>query len=296
VLDYHIPPPGVPGGRRWSWIGRITAAVAWAACVVGTALIFHEVESVIGTGPVLAGLGVILLIAGVVARRTLWTLLGTAHVSVCLLFFGLVNLLEWDPSDAEMPFRVMSVLYTMASAVSSFFAVRIAAAGTPPDRMRARWPLILLLAPAWLAGAGCYTQPAADDTDARAGRVRPKPPPQGFVPAYAAGTDPVTGLPTRVVHQASGIMLVLIPAGEFLMGSPDDEPGRSNRERLHRRVIRKPFYLGQTEVTVAQFRRFVRSTGYQTNAERGVPDNDQRRPGGFASTPDGDRAWNDSAS
>src|SRR4051794_31288119 len=78
--------------------------------------------------------------------------------------------------------------------------------------------------------------------------------PPGLVAADGAGTDARTGLPDRVVHRASGIALVLIPAGEFEMGSPDDEPGRSKSERRHRRVIRKPFYLGETEVTAGQFR------------------------------------------
>jgi sulfatase modifying factor 1 len=110
--------------------------------------------------------------------------------------------------------------------------------------------------------------------------------------------DPASGLPTRIVHPDSGIVLVLIPAGEFLMGSPPSEPGRSpQKERQHRRVIKRPFYLGQTEVTVAQFRKFVQATGYKTDAERGTPDGSGNPgPGGFAATPDGDRTWTATAS
>jgi hypothetical protein len=40
-------------------------------------------------------------------------------------------------------------------------------------------------------------------------------------------------------------VLVLIPAGEFRMGSPADEAGRGEDERQHRRVIRQPFYFGR---------------------------------------------------
>ena len=46
---------------------------------------------------------------------------------------------------------------------------------------------------------------------------------------------------------------VLIPAGEFLMGSPPDEPGRDSDEHLHRVRIRRPFYLGKFEVTQSQW-------------------------------------------
>ena len=50
---------------------------------------------------------------------------------------------------------------------------------------------------------------------------------------------------------------VLIPAGEFLMGSPDTEKHRSQDEGPQHRVqITKPFYLARHEVTVGQFKAF----------------------------------------
>ncbi len=56
--------------------------------------------------------------------------------------------------------------------------------------------------------------------------------------------------------------LVVVPAGRFQMGSEDGEKGRSEGP-VHQVRIRTPFALGATEVTVAQFRRFVDATGYQ---------------------------------
>jgi formylglycine-generating enzyme required for sulfatase activity len=59
----------------------------------------------------------------------------------------------------------------------------------------------------------------------------------------------------QVVTNSVGMKLVLIPAGEFLMGSPAGEEGRSNDEGPQHRVrISRPFYLGETEVTQEQFR------------------------------------------
>ncbi len=51
------------------------------------------------------------------------------------------------------------------------------------------------------------------------------------------------------------LTLAPIPAGTFTMGSPKNEPGRSQREGPQTNVtISQPFWLGQTEVTHAQWR------------------------------------------
>lgn len=66
-----------------------------------------------------------------------------------------------------------------------------------------------------------------------------------------------------------GMKLVLIPAGEFLMGSPESDRNADDDEKPQHRVrITRPFYLGAYEVTVGQFRKFVEDTGYKTDAEK----------------------------
>ncbi len=88
--------------------------------------------------------------------------------------------------------------------------------------------------------------------------------------------------------------LVLIPAGEFMMGSrsaPEklstlyDKPKEffSAEYPCHKVRISNPFYCGKYEVTVAQFRRFVEATGYRTYNELhpmgGIwYDRDQKKP------------------
>ncbi|MEN1728838.1 MAG: formylglycine-generating enzyme family protein [Pseudomonadota bacterium] len=63
--------------------------------------------------------------------------------------------------------------------------------------------------------------------------------------------------------------VVVVPAGTFMMGSPDGEEERSNNEGPRHRVnFERGFALGLTEVTVAQFGAFVNATGYRTDAER----------------------------
>jgi formylglycine-generating enzyme required for sulfatase activity len=52
--------------------------------------------------------------------------------------------------------------------------------------------------------------------------------------------------------------LVLIPAGEFLMGSPDSDSEATSAEKPQHRVrISKPFYLGMYEVTQAEYQRVM---------------------------------------
>jgi formylglycine-generating enzyme len=62
---------------------------------------------------------------------------------------------------------------------------------------------------------------------------------------------------------------VFIPPGEFMMGSPEDEPGRSDDEILHNVTLTKGFYMQTTLVTKGQWRVFVEETGFKTDAETG---------------------------
>lgn len=56
-----------------------------------------------------------------------------------------------------------------------------------------------------------------------------------------------------------GMKLKLIPAGEFMMGSPADEEGRDDDETQHRVRITKPYYLGLHEVTQGQWEELIGS-------------------------------------
>ncbi len=69
-------------------------------------------------------------------------------------------------------------------------------------------------------------------------KPQPKPPP----PPPATYTNSI------------GMRFVLIPAGEFLMGSPEGEQGASPDEKPQHKVrITKPFYLGVYEVTQREY-------------------------------------------
>ena len=63
--------------------------------------------------------------------------------------------------------------------------------------------------------------------------------------------------------------VVVIPAGQFVMGSaPSESEHRDEEEPPRQVVIPAGFAMAQAEITVAQFRQFVRAVGYRTDAER----------------------------
>lgn len=85
--------------------------------------------------------------------------------------------------------------------------------------------------------------------------------------------------PGEIIN-AIGMKLVVLPEGEFVMGSPEAERRRVQtvwgitnalidpEGPAHIVKLSKPFAMGKYEVTAGQFKRFVEETGYQTVAER----------------------------
>ena len=66
----------------------------------------------------------------------------------------------------------------------------------------------------------------------------------------------------------TGPAMRVIPPGEGPMGSPAEEIGHREDERLYRAKVAAPFAMSQTEITLGQFGRFVEVAGYRTEADR----------------------------
>ncbi|BCU75778.1 hypothetical protein llg_04930 [Luteolibacter sp. LG18] len=64
--------------------------------------------------------------------------------------------------------------------------------------------------------------------------------------------------------------VVRVEAGTFRQGSPATEEGRGADEAQRQVVLTKPFWIGRTSVTVAQWKRFVAESNYRTEAETGT--------------------------
>lgn len=69
---------------------------------------------------------------------------------------------------------------------------------------------------------------------------------------------PINGVVRSLIINSIGMEFILIPAGEFEMGSPMREKRRKLWESpLHRVTIEKPFYMGRYPVTQAQWKKVM---------------------------------------
>ena len=80
----------------------------------------------------------------------------------------------------------------------------------------------------------------------------------GFLCAAAgcSGSGSESAAPAELTLDLGGgvtMKMVLIRPGKFMMGSPETEKGRFDHEVQHEVTISKPFYMGVTEVTQAQY-------------------------------------------
>lgn len=105
--------------------------------------------------------------------------------------------------------------------------------------------------------------------------TRPPAASSGAVNAGASSSTPAAvssaSLPAAAPQKEPGEApagMVWIPGGEFLMGT--DDPEAHPTERPAHRVRVSGFWIDCTELTNAEFRRFVEATKYVTTAERPV--------------------------
>jgi len=72
--------------------------------------------------------------------------------------------------------------------------------------------------------------------------------------------------PEQMTIAGLGIALIKIPRGTFRMGNPEAR-GENDEGPAHQVTLTNDFWLGATTITVGQWRHFVETTGYVTEAE-----------------------------
>jgi formylglycine-generating enzyme required for sulfatase activity len=177
----------------------------------------------------------------------------------------LLRALEEDPDDRYPTVEALGVaLHGVLSAPG------VENQGLVPTRRSSRMTgmIVAVITLAMLAaGAASWIgshRPGA--TSKRMMAALPPAPLPARVATRAAGAVAPTLAPR--LTNVLGMKLVLVPAGQFDMGSPDtDALAKWIEKPRHQVRISRPFYLGAYEVTVAEFRAFVDFTGYRTEAE-----------------------------
>ncbi len=104
-------------------------------------------------------------------------------------------------------------------------------------------------------------------------------------PKAAKGKDAKAVGGEKQITSSTGMKLVLIPSGEFLMGNGESAEATATFYRnkyatavfaadlkdeypQHRVRITRPYYLGKFQVTRGQFRQFIDATQYRTESEK----------------------------
>jgi hypothetical protein len=127
-LEYAAP----DAARRFAVALPVCEACGIAACAIAFALLFAEVELVLATGPLIFVIGAAMVGMGVHRRDWARVGLGAGHLGVCALLIGLVNLLNWSPGEAEVPFKWMGGCYLIATVGAS--VARVVHAGAKTDK------------------------------------------------------------------------------------------------------------------------------------------------------------------
>ena len=84
--------------------------------------------------------------------------------------------------------------------------------------------------------------------------------PSGEIYASAAEVTAFENFTETVPGTAAAISMIAVPGGEFMMGSPKNEPFREENEGPQRKVRISPFFMGEIEVTWDQFWAFYSET------------------------------------
>jgi formylglycine-generating enzyme required for sulfatase activity len=167
----------------------------------------------------------------------------------------------------------------------------------PPEPRKSRWPLVAAAASVALIGAlgGWYLRQGdapplpgqiAPSTERSAAHLPPEKappdptrerqpdPPAATAPEKAVpGTPPATmprkkegELPPKTTFRDCDVCpeMVVVPAGAFMMGSPENEPGRLEFEGpVHGVSFPTAFAVARAATTRDQFKAFVDATGYR---------------------------------
>jgi formylglycine-generating enzyme required for sulfatase activity len=185
----------------------------------------------------------------------LWVCLGPCFYEATPIHEYQAVLPPGEPLEALSPVRQKAALKTIAGAIrdvlrSEVAAAQVPPAPVPPAHVQTRPVPAPLPAPPASTAAPAVTDSSRLQLFATTTCLLRK----------VGGRWRAVRRPLQVegyqeeMGQGVALTMVKIPAGQFLMGSPDDEPERSAAEDPQHEVTLDAFFLAQTPITQAQWR------------------------------------------
>ena len=90
---------------------RIAAILQCVTIAIGAPLACWDVESIIGSGPILLVFGLLTLAAALRAKSIAGIVFGASGPAMTLGCFVLINAMGWGPYDAQAPISSLAVVY-----------------------------------------------------------------------------------------------------------------------------------------------------------------------------------------
>ena len=106
----------------------------------------------------------------------------------------------------------------------------------------------------------CHLDAGHYDPNYKHGSLKETFKPSGKIHEAAAEVSAFANFTETVPGTAASISMIAIPGGEFLMGSPENEPFRNSDEGPQKKVRVSDFFMGEVEVTWDQFWAFYSET------------------------------------
>ncbi len=161
---------------------------------------------------------------------------------------------------------LVAVLLLAILATGGFFAMRAMQPHPTPE------VIVVTATPTAQSVAASATSPSTPTVTPPT--ATPRPPADTPLPSTNTPTAPTDtpasttslGVGSTMIWEKDGMEMVYVPAGEFLMGSPDGE-GEDDEHPQHT-VYLDAFWIDKTEVTNAMFAKFVESESYQSTVEK----------------------------
>ena len=120
-VPFEVVRERAPRGAYF-WV-RLWISLQMLVAVVGTAVAFVNVESIVATGPILSIVGIFGTIACVRRRFHFGTLISASGPVVSVAIFLIIFLLNWSPTAAQGPVPLMGATYIAIVCVSGVVAL-----------------------------------------------------------------------------------------------------------------------------------------------------------------------------